>query len=72
METRLIARVAQIAIKIEAIAMEEITRGPSNLQKRSMRRIRALKTKVRVQRKGEFHTRRVGGTDLDEQTRSLL
>lgn len=38
------ARVAQIAIRVDAIAIVEITSGPASLQKRSIRRILAFNT----------------------------
>ncbi len=43
----LIASVTQIATRAEAVEMEEMTNGPINLQKRSIRRIRALSTWTR-------------------------
>lgn len=43
-ESRLIASVAQIAIRIDARAISEMANGPRSLQRRSMRRIRAFKT----------------------------
>jgi hypothetical protein len=59
-EKRFIAIVAQTAINVEAVAIEEIARGPSNLQRRSMRRIRALRAEVNGQQEGKLHVRRAG------------
>ncbi len=39
-----IASVAQMAIKVEATAITEMAKGPSNLQNKSIRRIRAFST----------------------------
>jgi hypothetical protein len=43
-ESGLIASVVQVAISVDARAINEIANGLSNLQRRSMRRIRAFKT----------------------------
>jgi hypothetical protein len=38
------ARVVQMAISVDAMATAEMSKGPNNLQKRSIRRMRAFST----------------------------
>jgi hypothetical protein len=63
-----VARVAQIAMRVDAIAIVEITSGPASLQKRSIRRILAFNT-IQVSAMPCFRTP-VSKTNLDALIRS--
>jgi hypothetical protein len=58
-EATVMARTAQVAMAVDAIATRDITRGPTSLHERSMRRILAFTTATVLAEFQKLSTRRI-------------